>query len=285
MSLSSLQLDAFHEVAKTKSFSAAANNLAVTQSALSQRVLNLEEELGASVFVRDPKGLRLTSQGERLLRYCESRVALESEAREEIETGRVNLSGAIRIAGFSSIMKSLVLPAVAEFVHENPQIQLELQIRELHELPDVLRSGQADFVFTVAPIQIPLVSTTLIGYEQNVLVRRKRGPTISDVFIDHDEKDELTVQFLAAQKKSLQPKKWRRSFVDDIEMLIEATKSGLGLAVIPIHLAKKETELEIDTSFKSLATPIYLSEHEQVLSTKLHSAISTLLRSKIARKL
>jgi DNA-binding transcriptional LysR family regulator len=285
MSLSSLQLDAFHEVAKTKSFSAAAENLNVTQSALSQRVLNLEEDLGASLFVREPKGIRLTSQGQRLLMYCEARASLESEARSQIETGRTEMTGTIRIAGFSSIMKSLVLPAVAEFIHRNPQVLFDLQTRELHELPDMLRSGRADFVFTAQPLQSPSVKSHLIGFEQNVLVKRKRSPVVENVFVDHDERDETTVQFFKAQKASLQPKEWKRSYSGDIETLIAAVKAGVGLAVIPVHLAQLENEIEIMKGYKAVESAVYLSEHEQILTTKLHTAVSELLRTKIAKQI
>ena len=63
MSLSSLYLDAFVGVAKAESFSGAAKGLHITQSALSQRIKNLEDELGLTLFLRMTSGVRLTEQG------------------------------------------------------------------------------------------------------------------------------------------------------------------------------------------------------------------------------
>ena len=65
MSLSSLQIDAFLAVCETKSFTAAAAKLHITQSALSQRIKNLEDELGSTLFVRESTGVRTTDLGER----------------------------------------------------------------------------------------------------------------------------------------------------------------------------------------------------------------------------
>jgi DNA-binding transcriptional LysR family regulator len=60
MGLQTAQLEAFEEVAKLRNFSKAAKALHITQSALSQRIINLESELEVALFIRDPSGLRLT---------------------------------------------------------------------------------------------------------------------------------------------------------------------------------------------------------------------------------
>jgi DNA-binding transcriptional LysR family regulator len=73
MGLQTSHLEAFSEVAKLRSFSKAAKVLHVTQSALSQRVMNLESEIGHALFIRDPAGIRLTDEGQELLRYCRSK--------------------------------------------------------------------------------------------------------------------------------------------------------------------------------------------------------------------
>lgn len=87
MSLPSLYLDAFLAVAQTQGFSSAASILNITQSALSQRIKNLEEHLGLTLFIRTPNGANLTEQGERLLRYCQTRDSLESELVQECLRG------------------------------------------------------------------------------------------------------------------------------------------------------------------------------------------------------
>ncbi len=131
MSLSSLNLDAFSEVARVRSFSKAAEKLHVTQSALSQRVLNLEADLGSSLFIRDPSGLRLTDLGQKLLRYCHSR----SNARIRIYgvtqiSGCGKFEGIVRIGAYSTVDRSVVLPVFTDLIRRHPGVHLELRSQE-----------------------------------------------------------------------------------------------------------------------------------------------------------
>lgn len=98
MSLPSLNLDAFLAVAKTEGFSSAAKHLNVTQAALSQRIKNLEAELGLTLFIRRPTGATLTEQGERLLRYCQTRDSLEVELVHDL-----NVPNTLEIVGFHQV--------------------------------------------------------------------------------------------------------------------------------------------------------------------------------------
>src|SRR4051812_42865459 len=102
MSLSSLQLDAFLTVAQTLNFTKAADQLHITQSALSQRIMKLEEELETSLFIRDRAGLKLTEAAQDLIRYCRCKNSLEDEFLSGLRDA--SLAGVIRIGGLSSLM-------------------------------------------------------------------------------------------------------------------------------------------------------------------------------------
>ena len=145
MGISSLQLDAFLALAKTLHFSKAAESVHITQSALSHRIRNLEEELGLTLVIRQTKDIRLTDAGTRLLRYCRSRDMLESELIEEFKTESDGaLSGWLRVAGYSTIMSSVVIPALAPFLSRNPRVKFSFLTRKMWELPAMLHHGQAD---------------------------------------------------------------------------------------------------------------------------------------------
>src|SRR4029079_6411965 len=81
--LSSLYLDAFFAAARSLNFSLARNDMLITQSALSQRIKGLEEELDLTLFVRLPRGVQLTEAGARLLRYCKARSWMEHRRLEQ----------------------------------------------------------------------------------------------------------------------------------------------------------------------------------------------------------
>src|SRR5262249_54594072 len=122
VSLSALQLDAFYAVARTLSFTRAARELHVTQSALSQRIKNLEGELTCRLFVRSPAGVACTEAGQRLLRYCQTKAALESELVSELGAAPAEgLGGTVRVAAYSSVVRSAVLPALAPMLRAHPR--------------------------------------------------------------------------------------------------------------------------------------------------------------------
>src|SRR5262245_52309900 len=145
MPIGSLQLEAFLAVAREGGFSAAARRLAITQSALSQRVLNLEDELGTALFVRAPGAVRLTEVGRRLLQYGLANEKLETELLEDLRTkSKAGLRGHVRVAAFSSVMRSAVLPSLKPLLRAHPAVTVELKVAELRDIPALLRQGQVD---------------------------------------------------------------------------------------------------------------------------------------------
>lgn len=282
MSLSSLQLDAFQAVAREKTFSAAARALALTQSALSQRVLNLEEELGATLFVREPTGARLTATGERLLRYCQTRAALE----EEFRGGELATTGALRVAGFSTLNRSLVLPVLAEYAGAHPGVKPELLSAELRDLPSYLQSGRADFVFVTRPIEREGVESVLLGEERNVLIRPAASRTAKKYparYLDHDADDTTTLEYLRAQGKK--PPRIERAYLGEIYAILDAVRLGLGQAVVPAHLAREAKGVEIVPGQRPLSIPVYLCRYTQAFYPALQAAAFSALREGVAARL
>src|SRR5919205_167880 len=151
MALPAHQLDAFHAVAATGSFSRAAARLHVTQPALSQRIQQLETELKKRLFVRSPSGVTLTDAGSRLLRYCQVQRALEAELLDDLTVDghggstELELSGTLRIAAFSSVARSCVLPAVAPLFRANPRLAVDVSVGEMQEIAALLAQGAVDF--------------------------------------------------------------------------------------------------------------------------------------------
>jgi len=289
MALSSLQLEAFYAVARAKSFTIAAENLHVSQSALSQRILNLEQELETTLFLRERSGLQLTEVAIELLQYCQTKDHLESEFLERLKSrSSKELAGVIRIAGFSSVMRSVVLPSLANLIREYPKVQLHFLTRELSELPSLLRKGEADVIISSEELQSDDYETVLLGHEINVLVESKSYEG-SDVFLDHDDRDETTLAYLklrAGDRASTPPKfakpkpaKPRRHFLDDVYGLLDGVELGLGRAVLPRHLIN--TYFQNASAFRiidpqvTLTSPVNLYHYRQPFYSRLHHAALT----------
>lgn len=274
--LSSGQLAAFRVLAQVMNFTQASKKLGLTQSALSQRILNLESELGTTLFIRDPAGTRLTEAAHDLLRYCQTKDALEAEVLNRLQGGRhaENLAGTIRIAGFSSVMGSVILPRLSKLVIQNPGLKLNFLTRELQELPELLKNGATDFIITDQASERSEIESFELGKEQNVLVERKdyRGP---DVYLDHDEDDQTTFRYLklaAIKAKSIQ-----RLYLDDVHGILNGVRLGLGRAVLPLHLIQEEKQLHVLHPEKVLKSPYYLSYYRQPFYSKLHQGVVSAL--------
>lgn len=276
-SLSSLNLDAFKQVALEKNFSLAAKKLSVTQSALSQRIINLEQEIGTSLFIRESKGVLLTETGQRLLRYCQEKHSLEQEFWGELKQSG-QLSGIIRLATFSSVAKSIVLPLLAPLIKQNPHVQLDMKVKEMRQLHSTLMSGEVDYIITTDPLEKHGVENHLLGHETNVLITSTLKKAVPDVYLDHDEHDSTTYDYLVLQGEKVCTLK--RSYLDDIETIVEGVRLGLGQAVVPLHLIENVKGIEVVKAQKSMKIPIYLTQYCQSFPTRLQKEARNLILHK-----
>lgn len=284
MSLSSLHLDAFVAVVKNRSFSAGANELNITQSALSQRILNLESEIGSTLFIRESSGIRLTELGQNLLRYCQMKESLELEFMGQIQNKNgASLSGLVRVAGFSTVVRSVLIPCLSPLFLKNPNVQIQFMTKEIRELPGLLESGEADFILLNRPYEKQGIDNIELGYEENVLVEPKNGIFRNDVFLDHDSEDTTTFDFLKKQNRDF--KKIKRSYFDEIYSIIDAVLNGAGRAVVPIHLTRTITDLKESKGFKSIKSPVYFCYYKQPYYTTLQKQIMTEITSKVPKLL
>ena len=273
MSLSSLQLDAFAAVSRCLSFSRAARELHVTQSALSQRISNLEEHLGLTLFVRDRSGVRLTEPGLRLVRYCESKIGLEQELLGEIKAGdSTEIAGRLRIAGYSTVVRSLLLPRLADLLRTHPNVGLEFELAEMRDLPGKLLRGESEFIVLDHRLERAGVEATVIGEEQYVLIESSAYRGRVSVYLDHDSDDTMTERFFKHQGKAAVPpmvQKRSRSFLDEIYAIIDGVRLGLGRAVVPRHLLGKSAGVRVVAGYRPLRVPVVLHHFTQPYYSRL----------------
>jgi len=139
------QLEALIWVVRLGSFAAAAAQLNATQSTISLRIQELEQELGVLLFDRTNRKAHLTAKGRELLAYAEEAVALFSEIRYRIGA-RESLTGVVRI-GVAELVAVTWLPELVSSLHrEYPGLTLELDISLTANLFTRVREGDLDVV-------------------------------------------------------------------------------------------------------------------------------------------
>jgi DNA-binding transcriptional LysR family regulator len=273
-------LEAFLAVARVGRFALAAKQLGLSQSALSQRILNLESQLEKTLFVRDRAGSRLTPEGEGLLRYALAQEALE---QEYLSRGG-GAAGTIRVGGFSSVTRSLLLPALAPLAREL-KIGLSVFSREVGTLPDLLRQGEADLIALDRELEKEGVSSEFLGFEENVLVRGKKNTPA--IYLDHDA-DDLTTQRYFQKFAGKSVKTLERRFLDDVYGIIDGVRLGLGQAVVPLHLVEGKPGVEVLDPGKVLSTPVWLHFPSQgyypTVQRKARELLIAYARARLAQK-
>jgi DNA-binding transcriptional LysR family regulator len=280
MGLSSLHLDAFFAAARSLNFSSAARELCITQSALSQRIKALEEELDLTLFIRLPRGVQLTEAGTRVLRYCQTRHSMEVELLENL-TGKAaadRLGGQLRIGGYSSIVRSVLMPALAPLLRGNSNISVHFQNAELRDLPELLLTGAVDFVVTDGPIHRADIESIELGQEEQIMCDSVAFPVAGETFLDHDPDDPTTAQFLGSQGGP--PGAYRRSFFDEIYGLIDAVALGLGRGVVSRHLIAGDSRIRVIESYRSTFATVTLHYHRQPFYPDLQVAATNELRTR-----
>jgi DNA-binding transcriptional LysR family regulator len=132
------------EVAVRGSFSAAAEALSFTQSAVSQQIAALEREAGTTLVQRSARGVRLTEAGEAVVRHTEAIMARLAEAEAELEAIAGLRGGRLRMASFESAGATLMPLAIARFRSEHPAVELSMSLSEPEDCIPQLRSGELD---------------------------------------------------------------------------------------------------------------------------------------------
>ena len=137
----------FLEVAKQGNISAAAQNLFISQSAVSQSVKQLEEQLQVRLFSRSTRGVSLTSEGKLLLEYVSHALGLLQSGEEKIAASRQLLTGELIIGASDTVTKTYLLSRLEAFHKDYPDIRIRILNGTTSMVLDYLHAGQVDIAF------------------------------------------------------------------------------------------------------------------------------------------
>ena len=140
------QIIGFYHVAKLGSFTKAANITFRTQSAISQQVKNLEEELGCQLFERIGKHkLRLTSAGNRFFKFSETILERHAFLIEELNEMKGYQKGRLRMAAPFTTLFHLFPLALRHYIKQFPNIELTIFDRSQQDILGLIKNGDIDF--------------------------------------------------------------------------------------------------------------------------------------------
>ncbi|HYH58181.1 MAG TPA: LysR substrate-binding domain-containing protein [Thermoleophilaceae bacterium] len=145
------RLRVLHEVAKQGSFSAAADALSYTQSAISQQIAALERETATTLVERGARGIRLTDAGEALVRHADAILMRITDAEAELEAIAGLRGGRVRLACFTTAGSTFVPHAIATFHERHPAVDISLREADPEESVPGLKAGHLDIAILFEP--------------------------------------------------------------------------------------------------------------------------------------
>ncbi len=267
----SLGLSAFLAVCITKNFTRAASMLHITQPALSQRIRRFEESIGTPLIYRSQPNLSLTSAGQEILSYGRRKKVLLDELRLKLKASEKasTFAGILRIGAFSSILRSIIMPSLGEFMRQHRELTVEYFSKEVFELPEMLMRGAIDIAILNYELADPKIEKVHLFEESYVLVESDCYDA-SDVYLDHDPYDQTTINFLHNAGMSLSIE---RSYCDDIYGIIDGVRLGMGRAVVPQHLVREQSKLRVMNDCRPLKSPVIAHVHHQEFDGLFHQRI------------
>lgn len=143
-------LRTFLAVASTLSFTKAGRQVHLAQSSVTEQIQALEEDLGAALFERSQRKLKLTDAGETLVEYAEALLSLAADARAAV-TGNAQVQGRLSVGALETLCAHWLAPLLAVFQGQHPRLQVDLQVAGTVALRNAVKDGSLDLGFSFTP--------------------------------------------------------------------------------------------------------------------------------------
>ncbi len=232
------QYKIFNEAASTLSFSLAAKNLFMSQSAVSQAINSLEKELDTALFIRRSKGINLTKEGLILHQHINSALELITSAENQILNFKDLKDGELTIGASDTISQYFLTQFLVLFHKRYPNVKIKVLNRTSLEMIELIKSGQIDLGFLNMPIEDESLTIKECLKVHDIFVSSKKE---NKIYSDKDisqmpliliEKNTSSRQFIdnhfAKSGILLQPK----IELGAHELLLKLAQVGLGISCV-----------------------------------------------------
>lgn len=145
----------FYYVAKNESITRAANELSISQPAISKSIKTLEEQINTQLFIRKRDGVSLTETGNTIYRKIKEAMELIDSAENDLKS-LTNLEyGTINIGASKTIIHEFLMPYIKSFHKDYPNINIRIFTDKTSDLIKKSKMGLIDVIFTNMPFNLP----------------------------------------------------------------------------------------------------------------------------------
>lgn len=189
------RLKVFNTVAKRLNFTKAANELHITQPAVTKHIKEIELNLNIKLFERNGTKIKLTKAGEILLKYTEEIFSVYQNMEFEIGQLQEKQKGTLRLGASTTIAQYVLPPILAEFRKRFPEIQLSLVIQNSEKIEELLSNHKIDVGLIEAKIKNRTFHYFPFIKDEIVLVSRQNHPISSKISIKIDDLKNIPLIF------------------------------------------------------------------------------------------
>jgi DNA-binding transcriptional LysR family regulator len=245
------QIEAFVEIARTRNVSRAADTLFVTQPALTARLQRLEQDLGARLFIRTPRGMKLTEAGEAFLPHAVKALDSLSDGRRIVNA--FERGGAGRLAlGAAPAVSTYVLPAILKrFTIGHPRVSVVVKTGHSEEVLDLVLREQVDLGLVRALHHPDIAATPL--YEDSLILVAEPGHRFAArrrIQLEEISREQLVLFDRTSSYTELTNAIFRGAGVqpegvmelDNIDAAKKMVQEGFGVALLPHTAVADELE-------------------------------------------
>lgn len=239
----------FLSVAENKSISKAAEQLFISQPAVSITIKKLEESLNTTLFIRKSKGVELTEKGRQL--YDSSKKALSILHETENLLRFPQNTGYLRIAASNVLCKYFLMPYLKEFTNVYPSTDISITCTSSVNACSMIEECNIDLALVARPENSRIMKYHSIGFIEYIFVctptyRDKLNCKNDDIFeyanimlLNKDNVSRMHLNNYYAQN-NIMP--FHILEVNDMDMLIEFAKMGIGISYVVKQFVAKELQ-------------------------------------------
>lgn len=244
----------FYTVAKCGSLTKAAEELYISQPAVSQAVKQLETQLGGQLFNRTHKGMELSETGgKQIFALVEQALKLLEEAENKFSELKDTATGIVRICASDTVASHFLLPYIKEYHEKYPSVNLVLQNGTSNETIDLLKNKKGDIGFVNLPVDDSgIVLSDTIMQLHDTFVASDKFNELFDKEIDLAKLQDyplLMLELSTATRQAIVSFAHSHGMhlhpeveLGSLELMTELAKNGIGIACIPREFVKHELE-------------------------------------------
>lgn len=264
-------VQSFLAVAEAGSLTGAAQALEQSQPTVGRHIKDLEDQLGAELFLRHPRGLSLSQLGEEILPMARQMQVAMAQISVQAEAGSAQIAGTVRIACSVFAAHHVLPPVVAQLRSAEPEISIVLQPSDDSEN---LTFREADIAVRMyRPRQLDLVTRRIADIDMGTFaaksyIQRRGAPTTIQELFDHDvvgyDQSPLMVRAMRDMGHEITPEAFAVR-TDNQSAYWELVRTGCGIGFTQAHLGRSDPMMqELNLGIDIPALPIWLTARQDV---------------------